>query len=125
MAYLYASRSPFGMYGIGYVAQRGHDLGPQPQLAVERHAAAVDRGIGQSGHADAAAGDAHVIILEFLRRAEILAHGLERRRADRAVTQRHRAELVGREEFRLLQILIHFYILYNYFSNATTRAVNI
>ena len=89
----------FAVDGVGDVAQPGDDRGAEPELLVERETAAADGGVGERGHADAAAGYGHVVLFELLRRSEILAHRLECRGADRAVAQRHGAELVGREEF--------------------------
>ena len=80
--------SPFAVNGVGDVAQPRDDLGAQPQLLIERQSAAAHRGIGQRGHADAAAGHGDVIIFELLRGTEVLAHRLESRRTDRAVAQR-------------------------------------
>ena len=98
VADLDACRGTLGVDGVGHVAQPRNDFGPQPQLFVERHAAAVDRSVSYRGHAHAAAGDRHVVILELLRGAEILAHRLECRRADGAVAQGQRTQLIGGEQ---------------------------
>ena len=88
---------PFAMHGVGDFAQSGDDLGTQPQLLVERQSAAAHGGIGQRGHAHAAAGHRYVVLLQLLRRAEMAelfggtersTHRLEGRRTDRAVAQR-------------------------------------
>ena len=88
MADLDGCGGSLAVYGVGDVAQPRDDLGAQPQLLVERQTAAAYGGIGQRGHAHASAGHGDVVILELLRGAEILAHRLEGRRTDRAVTQR-------------------------------------
>lgn len=107
VTYLYAGSSTFGVYGVGDVLQTGYDLGTQPQLFVERQAAAVDGSIGQRGHTHPAAGNAHMVVLELLRGAEILAHGFECGRTYGAVAQRHMAEAIGSEKFRLLEVFLH------------------
>lgn len=50
-----------------------------------------NRGIGQRGHAHAAACHRNVVLLELLRGAEMAPHRLERRRTYRAVAQCHGA----------------------------------
>ncbi len=109
MADLDSRGSALTVYVVGYVLERGHDLVAKPQLAVERHAAAVDRRIGQSGHADTAAGHAYVVILQLLRGSEILAHRLESRRADGAVAQRDGTQFIRGEELGILQIFFHIF----------------
>ena len=89
VADLNSRRRAFAVHGVGDVTQPRHDFGPQPQLLVERKPAAADRRIGQRSHAHAAAGHRYVVILQLLRRAEMAAHRLERRRTDRAVAQRY------------------------------------
>ena len=79
---------PFAVHGVGDFAQSGDDLGTQPQLLVERQSAAAHGGIGQRGHAHAAAGYGDVVVLELPGGTEVLAHGFEGRRTDRAVAQR-------------------------------------
>ena len=70
---------PFAMHGVGDFAQSGDDLGTQPQLLVERQSAAAHGGIGQRGHAHAAAGYGDVVVLELPGGTEVLAHGFEGR----------------------------------------------
>ncbi len=90
---------PLAVDGIGQVAQGGDDFGPQPQLFAERKAAPAHGGIGDGRHADAPAGDRDVVVLELLRRAEVLPHRLESGRPDDAVAQHHGAQLIRREKF--------------------------
>ena len=88
----------FVVDGVGNVAQAGNDLGPKPQLLVERQSAAADGSVGQRGHAHAAAGHGNVVLLELFGGAKVLAHRLKRGGTDRAVAQRDGAEFVWCEK---------------------------
>ncbi len=81
-----AAAAPFAVDGVGDVAQPGHDLGTQPQLLVERQSAAAHGGIGQRGHADAAAGHRDVVLLELFGGTE--ARPIDSKAAERIVRLR-------------------------------------
>jgi len=98
------SGGAFLVDGVGDVAQRRDDLRAQPKLALEREPAAADGSVGQRGHADTAPGDAHVVVLELLRGAEVFAHRFEGCRTDGAVAERNLPQTIGREEYGILQI---------------------
>ena len=74
MANLNAGSSPFGVDRIGHLTQGRDNLVAQPQLLIERDTAAVYRGVGYGGHADAATCYADMVIFELLGRSEVLAH---------------------------------------------------
>ena len=97
--------SGFNLYAYTPVRKmRRDDLRAQPKLALEREPAAADGSVGQRGHADTAPGDAHVVVLELLRGAEVFAHRFEGCRTDGAVAERNLPQTIGREEYGILQI---------------------
>ena len=80
-----------GALGAGRVDRIGdpleprHDFRAHPELAVEREAAAVHRGIGERGHPHPAPRHGHVVVVQVLGRAVAIRHILKSGRADHPV----------------------------------------
>ena len=87
VAYLNRGLGALGVYVVGDAAQVIHYFGAQPELGGERQGRAAHSGIRQSGHAHAAFGHRHMIVVEHVGGVIVFSHPLEGCRADSAVAQ--------------------------------------
>ena len=104
MAELDGGLGALGVDGVGKVPEAFPDFVVDIQLAVEGDAAAVHRAIGHGGHPYAAAGNAHVVVLQHLAGLVARAHILEGSAAHSAVAQFDRPQAEWRKELTHISI---------------------
>ena len=84
----------FGMDRVGHAPHVGDDRILDVQLSVERHTAEVHGTVSDGGHSYPASSYRDVVVLQHLRGLVVTRHILERRAADKTVTQRDRTQLI-------------------------------